>query len=170
VFDSVANGPAPPQPAEDTLAVLVRECDTVATQFAFVPALKAALERRETLKAELGAAENAGDNFVLVGTLGEQLLALAKDTARLPLSEEDYLTLAARHATAEQRLIQRCKELVTAKAYAEVKALGAKLQELQALDVTALPPAGSDCPACPGNLPCYMLQLRCQRSNVCVVC
>jgi hypothetical protein len=130
-------------------AALVSECDTIFTQFSHVSAVQAALLRRAELQAQLEAAEEAGDDFVLVGTLGEQLETLKVETAQALLTEEDYLTLAARHASVVQRMTERCKELAKAKAYAEVKVLGAKLQDLKALDVTGLPSFAGQEPVLP---------------------
>jgi hypothetical protein len=85
------------------------------------------------LRAQLAAAEKCED-YELVGTLGEQLV-----TAPHPLSEEDYLTLADRHEALVQEVTTACQELTKAKAYADVKVLGAVLKELKSLDVSGLP-------------------------------
>jgi hypothetical protein len=128
------------------------ECDTIIIQFAHVPALRVALRQRDELQAQLEAAEQ-GDDFVLVGSLGEQLGALMLKVTEQPLSEEGYLALFGRHAALVQKVTEVCRELTKAKAYAEVKVLGAKLQELKALDVSALPQSWANDPVQPPARP-----------------
>jgi hypothetical protein len=127
----------------------VSECDTVVAQFAHVPTLRGAILQRAKLQKELEAAEAAGDDFVLVGTLGERLEAQCLRIAEQPLSEEDYLTLADRHEALVLKTAAICRELAKSKAYADVKMLGAKLQDLKALDVSALPQSWSNDPVQP---------------------
>jgi hypothetical protein len=86
---------------------------------------------------------------VLVGTLGEKLEALEVKITEQPLSEEDYLTLSDRHAALVQKVTEVCRKLTKDKAYAEVKVLGAKLQELKALDVSILPQSWTEDPVQP---------------------
>jgi hypothetical protein len=131
------------------LAALVDECDTVIGQFAHVPALWDAIQLRDGLEAQLEAVERIGDDYELIGTLGEQLLTLRQKVAEQPLSEEDYVTLADRHELLVQKVINTCATLARAKAYADVKLLGAKLKELKALDVSALPQSWANDPVQP---------------------
>jgi uncharacterized coiled-coil protein SlyX len=141
--------PAPTSPSDSAAGVEVAgACDTVIAQFAHVPALRDAIRQRDELQAQLEAAET-GDDFVLVGTLGEQLDALMLKVSGQPLSEEDYLTLYDRHAALLQKVTDTCRELAKSRAYAEVKMLGAKLQELKALDVSALPRSWANDPVQP---------------------
>jgi hypothetical protein len=131
------------------LAALVDECDTVIGQFAHVASLKDAIHLRDGQEAQLEAAERIGDDYELIGTLGEQLLTLRQKVAEQPLSEEDYPTLADRHEVLVQKVINTCATLARAKAYADVKLLGAKLKELKALDVSALPQSWANDPVQP---------------------
>jgi myosin heavy subunit len=154
---SVATAPPPPPAptsASDSLAAaeVGGECDSIIAQFAHVPALRNAIQQRAELQAQLEAAE-AGDDFVLVGTLGEQLDALNLKVVEQPLSEEDYLTMFERHAALVQKVTDTCRELTKSRAYAEVKILGVKLQELKALDVSALPQSWANDPAPPPTPP-----------------
>jgi hypothetical protein len=147
-----AAAPTPP-PANLTtwppLAALVDECDTVIGQFAHVPALWDAIQLRDGQEAQLEAVERIGDDYELIGTLGEQLLTIRQKVAEQPLSEDDYLTLADRHEVLVQKVINTCATLARAKAYADVKLLGAKLKELKALDVSALPQSWANDPVQP---------------------
>jgi hypothetical protein len=95
--------------------------------------------RIPALQAQYDAALAAADDFVLVGTLGSQLQALQQESAQLSLSEEDYLTLAARHAALVQRVMEECRELAKAQDYTALGSLSAKLQELKALDLAGIP-------------------------------
>jgi DNA repair exonuclease SbcCD ATPase subunit len=154
---SVATAPPPPPAptsASDSLAVaqVGSQCDAVITQFGHVPALRNAIQHRDELQAQLEAAET-GDDFVLVGTLGEQLDALNLKVVEQPLSEEDYLTMFERHAALVQKVTDTCRELTKSRAYAEVKTLGVKLQELKALDVSALPQSWANDPVLPPARP-----------------
>jgi serine/threonine protein kinase len=110
----------------------VGECDSVTTQFAHAPALRNAIQQRDELQAQLQAAEDSGD-FVVVGTLGEQLEALKRKVNEQPLSEEGYLTLADRHEALVQKVMVTCKDLTKAKDWAALQPIAAKLQELKAL-------------------------------------
>jgi hypothetical protein len=144
-----AAAPTPPPANLKTglpLAALVDECDAVVTQFAHVASLKDAIQLRDGLEAQLEVAEKIGDDYELIGTLGEQLLTLRQKVAEQPLSEEDYLTLADRHEVLVQKVTNTCATLARAKAYADVKLLGAKLKELKALDVSALPQSWANDP------------------------
>jgi hypothetical protein len=56
---------------------------------------------------------------------------------KVPLTEEDYLTLEARHAALVQRVTERCKELTKARKFAEVTALGTQLSNMRAVALPA---------------------------------
>jgi hypothetical protein len=73
----------------------------------------------------------AVDDFEAVASLGMQLLALQQESAQLPLSEEDYLTLAARHAALVKSVHDKCTDLAEAEDYSAVTDLGVKLRELR---------------------------------------
>jgi myosin heavy subunit len=125
--------------ADPARTALMSECDTVITQFVHVPVLMDALQQRDQLQAQLEAAEMAGEDYELLGTLGVQLETLKVRVTQLPLCEESHATLAVRHQALVQKLTAACEALATTKAYAELKFLGAKLNELKGLDASALP-------------------------------
>jgi hypothetical protein len=104
-------------------------------QVASAPQRLDLIQRIHALQTQLDAALIT-DELASVGSLCAKLQTLQKQSARLPLSEEDYLTLADRHAALVQRVTDRCKELAEAKDFAAVTALGTKLKELR---VAALP-------------------------------
>jgi hypothetical protein len=116
---------------------LLVECERVLQQVACAPQRSAMTQRILTERSHLDAAL-AADDFEQVLALGMQLQSLQQESAQLPLSEEDYLTLADRHAALVLRVVERCTELALAKEFAEVTVLGAKLSELRA---AALPVA-----------------------------
>jgi hypothetical protein len=93
----------------------------------------------QAVQAQYEAAEEAAVDFVLVGTLGTQLETLQQQSAQLPLSEEDYLTLGDRHARLVQQLTDKCQELKADRAFARLSAVAAFLYKLKALDVSELP-------------------------------
>jgi hypothetical protein len=119
-------------------AALVGECDTVITQFAHMPALRDVIQQRDELQRELRALQ-AAENFTGVVSVGKALKAVSAAVAQHPLSEEDYLTLADRHESLVRRVVATCAELSDAGEFDALEALAAKLEELKALDVSALP-------------------------------
>jgi hypothetical protein len=119
-------------------AALVGECDTVIAQFAHLPALRDAVQQRDELQRELRALQ-AAENFTGVVSVGKALKEVSAAVAQHPLSEEDYLTLADRHESLVRRVVATCGELSDAGEFDALEALAAKLEELKALDVSALP-------------------------------
>jgi uncharacterized coiled-coil DUF342 family protein len=113
---------------------LLAECDRVLQQIAEVPQRKDLRERTNALHAQLEVVQQAFE-FEAFATLGTQLEALQQQSARLALSEEDSLTLPARHAELVQRVTDTCRELMRARDYAALGPLSAKLKELKALDL-----------------------------------
>ena len=77
------------------------ECDRVLQQVACVPQRRDLTQRIPALQTQLEAAL-AADDFGSIASVGTQLLALQQQSAQLPQSEEDYLTLADRHAALVQ--------------------------------------------------------------------
>jgi myosin heavy subunit len=132
--------------ADLSRAALMSECDTIITQFAHVPLLMDALQQRDELQAQLEAAELAGDDYELLGKRGVQLETLKVKVAQLPLCEESHATLADRHQALVRKVTAACEALARTKAYAELGFLGAKLNELRGLDVSALPPPWANDP------------------------
>jgi hypothetical protein len=119
------------------------ECDTVHTHFAHMPALRDAIQQRDELQRELNVLNTAKTNFREIARGGNAHRAAVAAVLQQPLSEEDYLTLAERHAALVQKLTARCEELADAEEYDAVTVLGDKLNELKALDVSALPTSDS---------------------------
>lgn len=73
-----------------------------------------------------------------MSTLGQELEALDEESAQLPLSKEDYLTLRDRHAELVQDLRSRCRELTVGRHFAALQLLNTDLTSLQGLDLSAL--------------------------------
>jgi hypothetical protein len=124
-------------------APLACECDTIVTQFGHVPALREAIQQRDELQRELAAVDAAKTNFREIARVGTAHRAAVAAVLQQPLAEEDHLTLADRHAALVQKLTATCEELADAEDYDAVTVLGDKLNELQALDVSALPSSDS---------------------------
>jgi serine/threonine protein kinase len=116
-------------------AALFRECDTVIAQFAHVPALRDAIQQRDDLQTQLGAAAKR-QNYTMVTVLGMKLTALQETIARMPLSEEIYRTLPMRQATLEQKVALQCEDLTTAHNWAAIEPLAAKLEQLRAVVIS----------------------------------
>jgi hypothetical protein len=119
-------------------AVLLGECDTMISQFAQVPVLRDAILHRDALQRDLDAL-NAETNFTEIASVGTAHLAAMAAVRQQPLSEEDYLKLKDRHAALVQKVTLTCEVLADAEDYDAVTVLGVKLNELKALNVSALP-------------------------------
>jgi hypothetical protein len=113
-------------------------------QAAFVPQRSDIRLRLLSLSAQIEAELAAALDFELVGTLGMQRKSVEKQSAQLPLSEEDYLTLPARHADLVQRVTNACRELMGARDYAALGPLSVKLKELKALDLSGIRGTGGE--------------------------
>jgi hypothetical protein len=98
----------------------------------------------EGLQAQYHAAATAGVDFQLIAALGMQLDTAQQESAQLPLSEEDYLTLSTRHATLVQRVEQKCRELMQTKAFPALAVLSAKFAALKNLDLGIAPEWAND--------------------------
>lgn len=99
------------------------------------PSRKGAMRRRTVLQRKYDAAKVGNAELSVIGTLGESLEALKLEAAKLPLSEEDYLTLGARHAALMQKVESKGREFVADDRSHLVTRLGAKLNALKALDL-----------------------------------
>jgi hypothetical protein len=141
-------GPAPaptfnsPKSAADLPhASLEGECATIKTQLARVPALRDAIQHRDQLQAEFAAINATKTSFRDIARVGAAHKAATDAVLQQQLSEDDYLTLADRHAALVQEMTKLCKGLVDAEDFESVTHLGAKLKQLQALDVSSIPPS-----------------------------
>jgi hypothetical protein len=115
-------------------------CADLLRQITLAPRRAVLLHQRAALELQLHTAMRATtEDFVLIGTLGTQLQELQKESAQLPLSEEDYLTLADRHAALVEQLTEKCRELKDAMEFAALKATAESLAALKAADVSELP-------------------------------
>jgi hypothetical protein len=117
------------------LSELILSCDAVVPQFADVPALQNAIHFRNEPHSEITQLRNIGSNFKDIVRVGKALKAAKAAVALQPLSEEDYLTLAERHAALVEDVTYQCERLADAENYDAVEALEAKLAELSVLEV-----------------------------------
>jgi hypothetical protein len=115
------------------------ECDAVIAQFSHAPAVRAAVQQRDELQREFTALNAAKTNFKEIARLGTAHKAAVAAVGKQRLSEKFYLTLAGRHAALMQQVTAMCMKLADAEEFDTVQVLGAKLQKLKALDVSALP-------------------------------
>jgi hypothetical protein len=129
------------QPPRLTLAetllcgVLAGECDAVITQFAHVPTFRKAIQHRDKLQREYDALKTAATDLMALGRVGRALRAAG---AAIVLTEEDYLTLADRHAALVTKVTTMCAQLADATESQALNTLASKLEELKALDVSVL--------------------------------
>jgi hypothetical protein len=113
------------------------ECERILQQVGDAPDRRDLNERNRTLQAQREAAQ-AAEDFETVASLGEALKALQRESAYLPLSEEDYVTLPARHAELVQRVTDVCKDLAASAEYEKLQALAKKRDELKVPDVLSV--------------------------------
>jgi hypothetical protein len=98
------------------------------------------MQRLEAAQAQYNAAEAAAEDFELIASLGKALHALQQESAQLPLSEEDYLVLAASHAQLLQRVEERCTQLKKAKDFTALEQLGVHAAALTAVNLPTVQP------------------------------
>jgi DNA repair exonuclease SbcCD ATPase subunit len=134
-------------------AALVSECDIVIAQRAHVPALRDAIQQRDQLQAEFAALKASKSDFAASVKVGRELKALQEAILQLPLSEEDYLTMADRYAALVQKMTVLCERLLENEDLDALEGLASKLEELQALDVSALPQSWANDPVQPPTPP-----------------
>jgi FtsZ-binding cell division protein ZapB len=126
-------------------AELEGECDTLSEQVAQAPARRDAMQRRDALQAQLDAAQR---NSERTDALTQSLAAVNLESAQLPLSEEDYLTLTARHAALVQKVEAKIIWLAENRHSDLLTTLAAKLTALKALDLNVLLDPGHMDPVC----------------------
>jgi hypothetical protein len=136
----------------DVTSGVVTACDALVTQFATAPRTREAILHRNELQNTLTALRAAKSDFAAVGQVGKALKAANAELAQLPLSEEDYLTLAGRHAALVRKVTATCAQLADVSYFDALDALAIKLEELQALDVSALPQPWANDPVLPPAL------------------
>jgi hypothetical protein len=113
------------------------ECERILQQVGDAPDRRDLNERSRTLQAQREAAQ-AAEDYETVASLGEALKALQRESAYLPLSEEDYLALPARHAELVQRVTDVCKDLAASAEYEKLQALAKKRDELKVPDALSV--------------------------------
>jgi hypothetical protein len=74
------------------------------------------------------------EDFALVASLGCKNLRIQREVADLPLSEENYRTLPARHAAIVERVLKKCQELTATEQFDFLKILAGALDKLRARD------------------------------------
>jgi hypothetical protein len=119
---------------------ILRECDTLITQFRGVPSTRAAILRSDELRDILSAlTANRGEagipDWEAIGRAGNALKAATNVVVGQPLSEEDYLSLADRQAEVILTATALCRKLVAAEDYHTLAAVAAKLAVMRALAV-----------------------------------
>jgi hypothetical protein len=120
-----------------TVDTLEYACVRIQKQSSQTPLRAEMTQRLAAAQTQYDAAEAAAEDFELIASLGKALQALQQESAKLPLSEEDYLSLRDRHAALVRRVEERCKELKDAKDFTALEALGVHLEALKAVH---LPP------------------------------
>jgi hypothetical protein len=127
-------------------ADLVQRGQRILTQVGQASERRMHMQRVATKQEALGTAEateGAGLDNVLIASLGRELESLRLESAQLPLSEEDYLTLSGRHALLVQAMAEKCRELAMDAKYAALRDLGALLESLRAVSVEAYYPTAT---------------------------
>jgi DNA repair exonuclease SbcCD ATPase subunit len=138
--------PAPPPAPVFTGALhhatLLGDCNTVIAQFAHVPALRDAIQQRDELQTEFDTIKASKAEYKTGVRVVKALNAAKEAVTHQPLSEDDYLTLAARHAALIHTLKAECDDLLEnldiVDASDALDTLATKLEELKTLDASSL--------------------------------
>jgi hypothetical protein len=109
-------------------------CGSLTTQASQAPQRAEMIQRLETAQAQYDAAVAARADLSVIASLAQAVVALQRESAQLPLSEEDYLTLPARHAQLVQSVYLACEDLRKAKQFDQLAKLSGQLQVLRALE------------------------------------
>jgi hypothetical protein len=113
------------------------ECERFLQQAAYAPQRRDLTQSIRTFQAQLDAAV-AAEDFDTVVAVGSKLKALKAQSAQVPLSEQDYLTLPARYAELLREVTGKCLELTAAQQYAELAIFGPLQKALKALDMAVI--------------------------------
>jgi hypothetical protein len=108
------------------------ECERMIQQVSEAPQRKDMTQRLRAAQTQHDVAAIAED-FDLVITLGGTLESLCEESAQLPLSVQDFETLADRHAQLVLEMVEKCKALTKAKDYVLLDIVANKLDALKAL-------------------------------------
>jgi hypothetical protein len=126
---------------------LQRECSTLLQLVSAAPTVRQVLQRKHRVQAQIGGLEAAEEvDYSAVGDLLLQLESLDLQSARLPMTEEDDMTLKNRHAALVETVTAVCRELMKAKQYAALRDMAAQLGALKAVDVTTLHSCDAESP------------------------
>mmetsp|Transcript_105151 Transcript_105151/g.206237 ORF Transcript_105151/g.206237 Transcript_105151/m.206237 type:complete len:367 (+) Transcript_105151:2690-3790(+) len=138
-FESVLLHYTVPPPPPPPLHPLVGECTSFRRKTTQVPPLRDLIQQKDQLQGGFGPIFAANTDFKAIGRVGKALKAATAAVTQQPLSEEDYLTLRDRHAALVQKMTLKCAELAEVEDYDSLEDFAAKLEQLKALDVSALP-------------------------------
>lgn len=111
-------------------AALEGQCANLLQQQEQAPARAEAMRRKEELQRQFDAAVTAKADYLEIAEIGIAQLEHEKESAQLPLSEEDYLTLESRHAALVLTVRDLCQFLVSEQRFATLKALSKTLSLL----------------------------------------
>lgn len=122
------------------LASLITRQKQIMQQSVIAPTRASVMETRAALQREVDALHAAVEmDYVAMGKVVALQTALEEKSAKVPLSEEDYLTLRGRQGALVREMTAMCRELAGAQEYAQLKALIDRLVALQTVDVSMLP-------------------------------
>lgn len=113
------------------------ECETIIAQVH-------ATKELEQLQRELEAHKAAKTDYEAIGRTGKALREATAAVDSQLRAEKDWGTLRDRHVALVERLEVKCAALTEAENYDLLLRLGAKLNELKALDVSDLPQSRSN--------------------------
>jgi hypothetical protein len=144
-----AHEPMKPAIDPEQREALVGECDVVIAQFAHVPALRDAIQQRDELQREYDTLKATKTEFRTSVRVGKALQVAREVTAKHSLTEDDYLTLGDKYDALVQKLMITCEVLLANDDLDALDTLSSKLEELQALDLSALPRSWANDPVQP---------------------
>jgi hypothetical protein len=116
---------------------LLVECERLLQHVSAAPHCRGQMEHLLSLREHIADAL-AEEDFERVASLGASVHALMPQSVHEALSEEDYLTLPARHTALVQRVSKRCRKLCEEKDHAAQARLAAELEALKSPETTAV--------------------------------
>jgi gas vesicle protein len=147
--EKLSEGPSATERDAQNLQSLLQRCDFFLSQVTQVAPLVFALDNRDSLRNEVNALRAAKARGDVIAKAEQKLVAAMEDVAMQKLSEESYWALTEQYESLVQEVSHMREAMIEADSI--VRTLVGKLSELEAMEVTTLPPPWVYDPVCPSD-------------------
>jgi hypothetical protein len=147
--EKLSEGPSTTEGDVEDLQSLLQRCDLFLGQVTQVAPLVFALDNRDSLRNEVNALRAAKASGEVIAKAEQKLAAATEDVATQNLSEESYWALTEQYESLVQEVSHMREAMIEADSI--VRTLVGKLSELEAMEVTTLPPPWVYDPVCPSD-------------------